>query len=203
VQDHHGESDVPPVAGETGSIPSSPTPVSPTLLDFMKQRWQGSYLGSKVSGRFVRFALVGGIGVFVNLLAMAQLLRLTGLRDWRASAMASVVAALHNYVLNNGWTFRDRRRTGRAFLSGAFVYLPMAAVGIAVTALVYSLFAGVGLRMGYGSSSWYLLGAQLIAILFGTYLNYSLNDSFTWRRNNHSSLKITVGAPGKSILGKS
>ena len=70
----------------------------------------------------------------MNLLAMALLLRLTGLRDWRASAMASVVAALHNYVLNNGWTFRDRRRTGRAFLNGAFVYLPMAAAGIAVTA---------------------------------------------------------------------
>ena len=73
MQDHHGESDVPPVAGETGSIPSSPTPVSLTLLDFMKQRWQGSYLGSKVSGRFVRFSLVGGLGVFVNLLAMAEL----------------------------------------------------------------------------------------------------------------------------------
>ncbi len=192
---------MPPVAGESGSPPSSPTPVSRTLLDSLKRRWRGSYLGSKVSGRFVRFVVVGGVGVFVNLLAMAVLMRLTGLRDWRASTLASLVAALHNYVLNNGWTFRDRRRTGRAFLNGAFVYLPMAAAGIAVTALVYSLLAGLGLRMGYGASSWYLLGAQLVAILFGTYLNYSLNDSFTWRRNIRDSLKITVAAPSKDILG--
>lgn len=201
MKDQDQESRVPLVAGEAGSRPSSPTLVSLTLLDPLKRRWRGSYLGSKVSGRFIRFVVVGGLGVFVNLLAMALLLRLTGLRDWRASAMASLVAALHNYVLNNGWTFRDRRRTGRAFLNGAFVYLPMAAVGIAVTALVYSLLAGVGLRMGYGSSSWYLLGAQLVAILFGTYLNYSLNDSFTWRRNNRGSLKITAAAPSKDILG--
>lgn len=194
VQDHPGESRVPPAAGESGSRPSSPTPVSPTLLDSLKQRWRESYLGSKVSGRFIRFVVVGGLGVFVNLLAMSLLLRLTGFRDWRASSMASLAAALHNYVLNNGWTFRDRRRTGRAFLNGAFVYLPMAALGIVVTAVVYSLLAGVGLRMGYGSSSWYLLGAQLIAILFGTYLNYSLNDSFTWRRKSRGSLKVTAAA---------
>lgn len=171
------------------------------LEHYLKRHWRGSYVGSKVSGRFVRFAVVGGLGVFVNLVAMALLMRLTGCRDWRASSAASLVAALHNYVLNNGWTFRDRRRTGRALLNGAFVYLPMAAVGIAVTALIYSILAGVQVKLGYAASSWYLLGAQLIAILFGTYLNYTLNDSFTWRTAGRGHIKIATAAPTKDTPG--
>jgi putative flippase GtrA len=142
---------------------------------------KASCMGSIASSRFFKFLVVGGIGVVVNLLMMALLIQVGYARDWRASAIASAVAALHNYLLNNHWTFSDRRRNGRALLNGAFTYIPMAAVGIAITTVSYSILSQARLRNNFGTSSIYLLGAQLVSILFGTYLNYTLNKFFTWR----------------------
>jgi len=143
-----------------------------------------SYLASIASSQLFKFLVVGAIGVVVNLLVMALLIQAGYLRDWRASTIASVIAALHNYLLNNHWTFGDRRRSGRALFNGAFLYFPVAAVGIALTAVSYSILTQLRFRTSFGTSPPYLLGAQLVSILFGTYLNYSLNKLFTWRRGS-------------------
>lgn len=142
---------------------------------------KASYIGSIAASRLLKFLVVGGIGVVVNLVVMALLIQVGYSRDWRASAIASTVAALHNYLLNNRWTFSDRRRNGRALFNGAFLYFPMSAVGIAVTTVAYSILSQARFRNNFGTSSLYLLGAQLVSILFGTYLNYNLNKFFTWR----------------------
>ena len=151
------------------------------MRDSIQQRWERSPLSKKISTRFLKFLVVGGSGVFVNLATMALLLRLLGLRDWRVSAMASVIAAFSNYLLNNHWTFRDRRRTGRALSGGVFLYLIMSGVGIAVTAAIYAGLSRIRFAAGPMTSYVQLMGIQLIAISGGTYLNYVLNNSFTWR----------------------
>jgi putative flippase GtrA len=89
----------------------------------------------------------------VNLLAMTLLIQVGYSRDWRASAIASAVAALHNYLLNNHWTFGDRRRNGRGLVNGAFLYFSMAAVGIAVTTVSYAILVQGRLRDNFGTSS--------------------------------------------------
>lgn len=153
-------------------------------MAYLPHLWRRVSISSRGSRRFLKFLVVGGIGVFVNLMAMAAIIRVTGCRDWRASAAASLVAALHNYFLNNGWTFHDRRRSGRALFNGVFLYLPMSAAGIATTAVVFSFLSGPRFHANPGtSSSFHLLEIQLVSILFGTYLNYSLNKLFTWRRS--------------------
>jgi putative flippase GtrA len=133
------------------------------------------------SSRLLKFLVVGGVGVFVNLAVMALLIQTGFSGDWRTSAVASVAGALHNYLLNNQWTFNDRRRNGRALLNGAFLYLPMSAVAIAITTVSYSILSQARFRTSLGTSSLYLFGAQLVSILFGTYFNYTLNKTFTWR----------------------
>ncbi len=177
-------------AGPAGAAPESPRPVrapsSSALARLFLRRSDGtdSYLGSLASSRLMKFLAVGGIGVVVNLLAMALIFHVTGYRDWRASAIASTIAALHNYFLNNYWTFADRRHTGTALLSGALLYLPMSAAGVAITTVIYSLLTHARFRVYFGTSSLYLYAAQLVAISFGTYLNYSLNKLFTWRSDD-------------------
>ena len=177
-------------AGPPGAAPESagpvPSPLGSALARFFLRRSDGSdsYLGSLASSRLMKFLAVGGIGVVVNLLAMALIFHVTGYRDWRASAIASTIAALHNYFLNNYWTFADRRHTGTALLRGALLYLPMSAAGVAITTLIYSLLTQVRFRVYFGTSSLYLYAAQLVAISFGTYLNYSLNKLFTWRSDD-------------------
>ena len=144
-----------------------------------------SCFGLIASSRLLKFLVVGSIGVVVNLVVMALLIQ-AGYSGWRASAIASAVATLHNYLLNNHWTYSDRRRNGRALLNGAFLYLPMAAVGIAITTVSYSILLQFRFRTTFGTSSLYLLGAQLVSILFGTHLNYRLHNIFTWRLSrNH------------------
>lgn len=148
---------------------------------------KGSYMAWITSSRILKFLVVGGLGVVVNLLVMALVFSMAGYRDWRASAIASTVAALHNYFLNNHWTFADRRRNGSALFSGAFLYLPMSAAGVAITTVSYSILTQARLRSGLGmSSSFYLFAAQLISISFGTYINYGLNKAFTWRSADDS-----------------
>jgi putative flippase GtrA len=174
-------------AGSNPMLPENGNHVSSGWISSLKRlldsRGDGkeSYFSLIASSRLLKFVVVGGIGVVVNLVVMALLIQSGFSGDWRASAIASAVAALHNYLLNNHWTFSDRRRNGRALLNGAFLYLPMAAVGIAITTVSYSILSQARFRNNFGASALYLLGAQLVSILFGTYLNYTLNKSFTWR----------------------
>jgi putative flippase GtrA len=140
-----------------------------------------SYLASIALSQLFKFAIVGGLGVVLNMAVMVLLIQAGYLRDWRASTIASAVAALHNYLLNNRWTFSDRRRSGRALLNGALLYLSVAALGIALTAWSYSILTHLPFRVSSGVSPFYLLGAQLVSILFGTYLNYRLHKVLTWR----------------------
>lgn len=140
-----------------------------------------SYGAAIASSRLLKFLVVGGIGVFVNLGVMALLIQAKFAGDWRASAFASAVGALSNYLLNNHWTFSDRRRNGRALLNGALMYFPMSAVAIGITTLSYSILSQARFRASFGTSSLYLLGAQLVSIGFGTYFNYTMHRAFTWR----------------------
>jgi putative flippase GtrA len=168
-------------------LPQDGNELSPQWISRMKRfldiggEDKASYLAAVASSRVLKFLVVGGIGVFVNLAVMALLIQAGFSGDWRTSAIASAAGAFHNYLLNNHWTFSDRRRNGRALINGAFLYLPMSAVAIAITTVSYSILSHARFRTTFGTSSLYLLGAQLVSILCGTYFNYALNKTFTWR----------------------
>jgi len=80
----------------TAGVKSGGTPVWETV----QQKWESSPLSKKISARFLKFLVVGGTGVFVNLAAMALLLRLLGLRDWQRAATVNQTAACT--TLRNG-----------------------------------------------------------------------------------------------------
>ena len=142
--------------------------------------------GRRVPTRMMKFAIVGGIGILVNLLALAFIQQVSGTRVWWTSMAANFVATLHNYIVNNLWTFSDRRHEGGSWLKGAMLYFAVATIGIGVTTGCYTLFTGPGarhlLREAIGSvPAWFALLAQLAAIVVGTSLNYFLNKTITWR----------------------
>ncbi len=188
MSDHNSQTEVLTVPEssreELGGVPQ--VGFKPDLFSNLVRR-------TRLPVRFVKFIVVGGCGVVVNLCVMGLILAITGYRDWRASATASVIAALHNYFLNNHWTFRDRRREGSALFSGAFLYLPMAAAGIAVTTVVYSFLTGLRVQSAAVTPAFYLLAIQLISILCGTFLTYNLNKLFTWPRASSENHKPVLG----------
>ena len=59
--------------------------------------------------RFVRFGIVGGLGVAVNLGVHALLHQAAGLPDFVARALAIEVAILHNFTWHRRWVWADRQ----------------------------------------------------------------------------------------------
>lgn len=132
-----------------------------------------------------RFGLVGSFGVLVNLVLTALLLRFSALQDWRASAIASLLANLNNYVLNNHWTFADRVHRGSVLIRGYSSYLATSLLGLGVTTGVYaSLTWALPMIYSFQNSGVYnflaRISCQLIAILFGMFFNYKLSKAVIW-----------------------
>lgn len=152
-------------------------------------RWLGlfSRLLPALPARFVKFALVGFAGMFVNLGSLALIIKWAGLRDWRASASATLIAIVNNYFLNNFWTFRDRLHKGVELLSGSVIYFAISLVGLAITAAAYSgLIKGYQLWLNPAAqvsnlSVFSLLVFQFFSALCGAVSNYILNFEITWR----------------------
>ena len=122
-------------------------------------------------GELGRFCLVGGSGVLVNLAVFQGALML-----WApilpASALAFVVAASSNFVLNRAWTFR-----GSASREGTTVrwakFLGASLAGLAANLAVLAVL-----------SAWLSipsLPAQLAGITAGTLLNYRLSCMWVFR----------------------
>ncbi len=154
---------------------------------YLRQLWRLSFLQRYLPTEFVKFALVGASGVVVNLTAMAVIFRLSAWRDWRASALASLIATVTNYFLNNFWTFRDRSHTGILFLRRYIHYLLVSLVGVGITTASYvgltrALQTVVGPMGGVAMQQHdvSLLLCQFAAILVGTFSNYILNLHITW-----------------------
>src|SRR5512138_4037424 len=64
--------------------------------------------------RFVRFGIVGGTGVVVNYGFYVFFHEALGIYYLLASVLAIEMSLISNFVLNERWTFHDRKQTGRA-----------------------------------------------------------------------------------------
>ncbi len=154
------------------------------VLQYMEQLYSLSKPGHYLSVRFTKFAIVGTTGMIVNLVALAAIIHALSIKDWRASLMASLLATVSNYLLNNSWTFRERSRTGRHFISGYVIYLGVSLIGISLTAGLYHILTHtaatlLGVNLSAMRSELLLL-CQLLAVSAGIYSNYHLNKYGTW-----------------------
>ncbi len=154
------------------------------VLQYLEQLYSLSRLGQYLSVRFTKFAIVGTTGMLVNLVSLAAIIQLFSIKDWRASLMASFLATISNYLLNNSWTFREKARRGKHFVSGYVIYLAVSLLGISLTAGLYhilthtaAMLLGVQLK---AMRSELLLLCQLMAVSAGIYSNYHLNKYGTW-----------------------
>ena len=121
---------------------------------------------------FIKFAVVGGSGVIVNMGCFFVFTRYAGIRIEFASPMAIEISILTNFFLNNAWTFR-RRDTKVGFGGRILRYHLVTAVAGIVNYLVLLLLANV---LGIHD-----LLANLAGIALGTFINFFLNSLWTWR----------------------
>ncbi len=120
---------------------------------------------------FLKFAIVGAIGVVVNE-GLLILIRSAGVYYLTAGAVAIEVSILSNFVLNDLWTFRDRRSGHVAVRLAKFNALMLA--GLALNLAV--LYAGVDY---FGMTPEI---ANLIGIAAAFFLRYGLSVRYAWMR---------------------
>jgi dolichol-phosphate mannosyltransferase len=130
-----------------------------------------SFLSRAYHHHFVRFAVVGALGIVVNE-GLLILIESMGVYFLVAGAVAIEVSILSNFVLNDLWTFRDRRSGRVEFRLVKFNALMLA--GLVLNLAV--LYAGVDY---FGMTSEV---ANLGGIAAAFFLRYALSVKYAWMR---------------------
>jgi dolichol-phosphate mannosyltransferase len=130
-------------------------------------------IGHVVPVRFVLFAAVGLVGILAHLLVLRLALTTGGLAFAEAQGVATGLAIVGNYVLNNIFTFRDRRLRGWRFVRGLLTFGLICSVGaignIGVAAFLF----------GPEHSTWWVAG--LAGATMSVVWNYAASSVVTWR----------------------
>ncbi len=126
-----------------------------------------------VSLRFLLFAMVGSIGLFVHLATLFAALEIFDLPFPELQAFGALLAMTSNFILNNFLTYRDQRLRGFAILRGLLLFYLVCSVG---------LFANVGVAFSVYDQEpiWWLAGAA--GALMGVVWNYAMSGLFVWRK---------------------
>ena len=126
-----------------------------------------------VSLRFLLFALVGSIGLFVHFTVLFIALEAFQLPFAEAQACGALLAMTSNFLLNNFLTYRDQRLKGFGILRGLLLFYLVCSVG---------LLANVGVAFSVYDQEpiWWLAGAS--GALMGVVWNYAMSGLFVWRK---------------------
>lgn len=129
-------------------------------------------VGRFVPARFVAFAAIGGLGVLVHFTTLYLCLRLITFPA--AQAVATVVAMTSNFALNNMLTYRDRRLTGKRFVTGLLSFYAVCSLGAV---------ANVGIATAAFAEHYTWWASALAGVMVGVVWNYAVSSVFTWRRH--------------------
>ena len=138
-------------------------------------------IGPAVPVRFLLFSLIGGLGLGVHLATLWLLLHTAQASFPLAQGIATVVAMTGNFLLNNLFTYRDRRLKGWRILSGLGSFYAVCGLGAVANVGVAASIAG--------NHSWWLAGLAGAAI--SAVWNYAMSSVFTW------SVRRPASAPAK------
>jgi dolichol-phosphate mannosyltransferase len=114
----------------------------------------------------IKFCLVGGLGVFVDLSVVASLKELAGMDTRLCQVFGFAAAVTFNYAINRRFSFKDAHKTPLLYSYVAYVAANL--VGLSLRMLVIQLMmAMTQLDRGYG----YLL-LSLLGIAVATVVNF-------------------------------
>ena len=145
--------------------------------------------GRAFSPMFFRYAVIGSLGVVVNLLGQFIAASVLGFNfdqgGYFLPSMAVVfgfeLSVVFNYIANNAWTFKQRRRYGlTSNLIGFLKFHGVALYGFLIQLSIWHLIITQNQPIVSDQLMSYV--ANLAGILFATVNNYYLNKNFTWSR---------------------
>ena len=132
-------------------------------------------INRKRAEEFIKFAVVGGSGIVVNMGLLYVLTRILSIRLEIASPIAIETSILTNFVFNNFWTFK-KRDARFSFWSRILRYHLVTGLAGIVNYLVL-LFL-----VNYMDMNEFI--SNLIGIGAGMLINFFLNSLWTWKERS-------------------
>ena len=124
--------------------------------------------------RFIKFCMVGASGTGVNLGLLALLVEVAGLNATLAVGISYEISIITNFILNEFWTFRDKRTPGlKSFLVRGLKFNLVSLVGWGINLAVFSL--------AYRIAGVYYILSEVIAIAVAMLWNFFSNVTWTWQ----------------------
>jgi dolichol-phosphate mannosyltransferase len=134
-------------------------------------------IGRYVPIRFVPFAFIGGIGVFVHMAVLWVVFQAMDRSFVAGQTIATLVAMTSNFFLNNMFTYRDRRLRGWGLVRGWVSFTLACSLGaVANVGIATYLFESDAA----GDIGWVL--SALAGIIVGAVWNYAVTSVYTWSK---------------------
>jgi dolichol-phosphate mannosyltransferase len=127
--------------------------------------------------RFLKFCLVGVWGSLVNLGLYALFMYTVGLHYLISAVIGVEVAVITQFILNDRWTFKDRRDLADSTLVRARKYFITCAGGIVIYFIVLSLLVEV--------FKVHEMVSAFLGILAGFMWNFTGSTLWAWRVKKH------------------
>jgi len=143
------------------------------LKEFISRILLGKVVSRLLSAEFIKFNIVGGVGVLVNMAAFHLFYNLLTIHHMVSGALATELAIINNFILNDLWTFRGREVKMGVWMR-LIIFHASRLLGMAVTlATLYILSDILGLDV---------LFSYLISIALGVLANFYTSDVYVWAR---------------------
>lgn len=131
-------------------------------------------LGRFIPIRFLKYGIVGASGVLVNQAGLFSGIHFFHFTKENALILGIELSIISNFLFNNYFTFRDRRKTGILEILNGLILFHL----IAILAAVINFSVAFYLSK-YHSVNIYL--ANMIGIIIATIWNFMLNLHWTWK----------------------
>jgi len=142
------------------------------IIHYLHNLWGYLFYKKELMNEFFKFALVGGIGTFVNLVILYLLTEEAGVYYLLSAVISFVFAMTHNFILNKTWAFKENLK-----LDVGKKYLQFVSVSISV--LLINLFFLYIFTEVFGI---YYLLSQVLAIGITLIINFMGNRIWTFSK---------------------
>jgi dolichol-phosphate mannosyltransferase len=122
--------------------------------------------------RFFSFALVGVLGVLVHLSVLSLLRWTTLLGFGTEQTLATIIAMVFNFQLNNVVTYRDQRLRGPGLWRGLLLFMVVCGFGAVAN-------VGIARVLYEQNTAWSIAGG--IGAIIGVVWNYAVSATLVWR----------------------
>jgi len=141
-------------------------------LEFFKHLWT-IFKTVPEAARFLKFCIVGGSGVFVNLGVLFTLVEFFQIDKTTAWAVAVVISIFSNYFFNSIFTYGDKKsETREESMRRIVIYYLISFFTMFFNFLIYQSALNFGV---------YYIIAAFLGILGATVLNFVLATKLVWR----------------------